>query len=207
MTPGLVTPGLPRPLRQASALAWALSLLAAASCGRPYENDPVAINARYALKYQQPCSAWLRSPRTGYMYCSSPPIDVVVPGAFQPPEAEPFRTLESGEVNEAALMARGEVVYVAICQTCHQADGKGLPGSYPPLAGSGDFYGTPENHAGIIVNGLTGTITVQGVAYNGAMPPQASLSDYDVAAVATFERLSWGNSDGVVLPEAVASAR
>lgn len=197
----------PRPTVSVPALTGALVLLAAAGCGRPYEQDPVPINARYALKYSQECSAWLRSPRTGYMYCASPPVTVAVPGAFEPPEAEPFTTQESGEVNEAALVARGEVVYAAVCETCHQADGAGLPGSYPPLAGSGEFYGTPENHASIIVNGLSGPITVQGVQYDNVMPPQASLSDYDIAAVATYERLSWGNNDGIVTPEAVASVR
>ncbi|MEZ4234640.1 MAG: cytochrome c [Myxococcota bacterium] len=181
--------------------------LAATACGRPYAHDPVSINARYALKYTEKCSAWLRSPRTGYMYCSSPPVAVDVPGAFQPPEAEPFKTQETGEVTEAALKARGEVVYANICQTCHQADGKGLPGTYPPLAGSGSFYGDPEHHVGIIVNGLSGAITVQGQAFNNAMPSQAALSDYDVAAVATFERLSWGNADGMVDPAIVASVR
>ena len=48
---------------------------------------------------------------------------------------------------------------------------------------------------------------MQGVAYNGAMPPQGALSDYDIAAVATYERHSWGNNDGIVLPDDVKAVR
>lgn len=187
----------------------ALAFLAVVGCGRPYSTDPGEINARYTLKYKEPCSAWLRSPRTGYLYCSSPPIKVAVasPLAAPAPAAPAFVSKASGETDEASLRAHGEAGYGAICKTCHQPDGKGLPGSFPPLAGSGAFYGDPQNHAKIIVHGLSGAITVQGTAYNGAMPAQAQLSDYDVAAIATFERLSWGNNDGIVLPADVAAVR
>ncbi|MEQ1504447.1 MAG: cytochrome c [Myxococcota bacterium] len=179
-----------------------------AGCFRPYEHDPIQVNERYTLKYKEPCSAWLRSPKTGYLYCSSPAFTVEAPGAATAAAAPTFTSKTSGETDEASLKAHGEQVYGAICTTCHQADGKGTPGAFPPLAGSGSFYGDPKNHAKIIVNGLSGAITVQGVAFNGVMPPQGSaLSDYDIAAVATFERLSWGNNDGIVLPEDVASVR
>jgi mono/diheme cytochrome c family protein len=82
-----------------------------------------------------------------------------------------------------------------------------VAGAFPPLAGSGGYYGSPENHARIIVHGLQGSIVVQGVTYNGAMPAQGQLSDYDIAAVATYERSSWGNNDGIVMPEDVARVR
>lgn len=104
-------------------------------------------------------------------------------------------------------MTRGADVYAKICAPCHQATGKGIPGAFPPLAGSGAFYGSPQKHAGIIINGLSGPITVQGQAFNGAMPPQGSLSDLDIAAVATYVRNSWGNADGIVTPADVAAAR
>ena len=68
--------------------------------------------------------------------------------------------------------------------------------------------GDAANHARIIVHGLSGPIEVQGVAYNGSMPPQGGqLSDYDIAAVATYERHAWGNNDGIVTPDVVASVR
>jgi mono/diheme cytochrome c family protein len=196
-------------------LAWSLvmSTLTAVGAGcrlRPYEADPAAINARYSLKFAEPCSAWLRSPRTGYKYCSSPAFTVEVPGPAGGPKATAtaaFVPLSEGPVDEASLKARGEVVYTSVCATCHQADGKGVAGAFPPLAGSGEFFRDPARHAGIIVNGLQGEIQVQGVTYNGAMPAQGQLTDYDIAAVATYERLSWGNNEGVILPEQVAAVR
>jgi cytochrome c oxidase subunit 2 len=45
------------------------------------------------------------------------------------------------------------------------------------------------------------------VKYNGAMPPQANLSDLQIAAVITYERNSWGNDYGVCLPADVKAAR
>jgi mono/diheme cytochrome c family protein len=186
-----------------------LALLWLAGCQlRSYNMDPVEVSSRYALKYEEPCAAWLRSPATGYMYCSSPAFSVV-PATVERPvvKASTYSPMASGPTDEASLMAQGDDVYGAICVTCHQGNGMGVPGAFPPLAGSGTFYGDPRNHAKIIVHGLSGPITVQGVAYNAAMPGQAQLSDYDVAAVATFERLSWGNNDGVVLPEDVAAIR
>jgi len=182
-------------------------LLPVIGCGqRPYDRDAPQISARYELKYKGECSAWLESSVTGFRYCSSPPF-LVMPE--QNVAAAPtFTSMTTGATDEAGLREHGEKVYGAICQTCHQADGKGLSGSFPPLAGSGSFYGAPENHARIVVHGLTGAIDVNGTAFNGVMPPQGgALSDYDIAAVTTFERTSWGNADGLVMPEQVASVR
>jgi mono/diheme cytochrome c family protein len=171
---------------------------------RPYEQDPLPVNARYAMKYKEPCSSWLRSPLTGYHYCASPPFTVQVGGK----PAEVMTSLASGPTDEASLKAHGEHVYKHVCSTCHQPTGMGLAGSFPPLAGSGEYYGDARNHARIIVHGLTGPIQVQGVQWSATMPPQGgALSDYDIAAVATFERLSWGNNDGIVMPEDVAAVR
>jgi len=184
-----------------------LSLLMVAGCWqRPYLSDVPEISARYALKHRGECNSWLTSHVTGFEYCASPAF-VVMPDATV--AAGPgFKSLETGPTDPEALAAHGKEVYTAVCQTCHQAQGTGVPGSFPPLAGSGEFYGAPENHAKIIVHGLSGAITVQGTAFNGTMPPQGgALSDYDIAAVATYERSSWGNADGPVLPEQVAAVR
>ncbi|MBX2799815.1 MAG: cytochrome c [Myxococcales bacterium] len=173
---------------------------------RPYELDESEISDRYAHKMaDETCTSWLRSHKTGFLYCASPAVDVPV-DIYNGPvgmvkEPEPTATdLDS-------LMAHGEGVYSAVCVACHQADGQGTPGAFPPLAGSGEYYGDAQSHARIIVHGLQGEITVQGVAWNGVMPPQGNLSNYDIAAVATYERHSWGNDDGIVLPEDVAAVR
>jgi mono/diheme cytochrome c family protein len=191
-------------------LGWTVLFLASLGCQlRPYDRDPQEINARYALKFKEPCSVWLTSPATGYKYCSSPAFTVEAPGAaaFAPKPAAAFASVADGPTDEAALKAHGEKVYGAICASCHQPNGTGVAGAFPPLVAAGSFYGSAENHARIIVHGLSGAIVVNGVNYNGAMPAQGQLSDYDIAAVATFERTSWGNNDGIVMPEDVARVR
>lgn len=167
--------------------------------------DHKEIADRYAHRNQTECSSWLTSFKSGHKYCASPAFKVAakapVGAAAAPAEViEEIADLEH-------LTARGEQLYGEICIACHQADGKGLPGAFPPLAGAGEFYGTPENMAGIILNGLMGEITVKGMVYNGAMPAQAQLSDFEIASVTTYVRTNFGNADGMVTPEQVASVR
>src|SRR5690606_8168522 len=57
------------------------------------------------------------------------------------------------------LMTKGQEVYANTCAACHMAEGQGIPGAFPPLAGAGEFYGDAQNHARIIVHGLSGPIT------------------------------------------------
>jgi mono/diheme cytochrome c family protein len=114
---------------------------------------------------------------------------------------------------KAWLMKKGEEVYTTggsggiACVTCHQATGAGLPPSFPPLVGQKDFMGDCVRHAGFVVHGLTGKITIGGTDYNGAMPSQPTLSDEEIAAAITYERNSWGNDFGICMPEDVAKAR
>lgn len=128
------------------------------------------------------------------------------PAPAQPAAPEPAAPAPA-TADRDAVLAQGKRVYVQICSPCHQTHGGGVPGAFPPLAGAGSFYGSPEKQAGIIINGLSGPITVLGTAYDGVMPPQGSLSDEDIAAVATYVRNSWGNSDGDVTAADVAAAR
>ncbi len=171
-------------------------------CARPRQSDVQAVAEHHAHRHQGPCHSWLYSFATQYRYCASPPIEVELNLIPTVKEAAP-----EGAETMADLKKRGEEVYNQVCAACHQADGRGVEGTYPPLAGSGDFYGSPKNMAKIIVHGLTGEIQVQGKTYNGAMPPQGHLSDYEIAAVATYVRNSWGNQDGIVKKADVAAVR
>jgi len=119
----------------------------------------------------------------------------------------------SDDEKQAYLMKRGEKVYKTgdggiACMTCHGAEGKGTPGAFPPLVGQKDHMGDCKKHAGIVINGMKGEIEVDGVKYNGVMTPQGDmLDDLQIAAVITYERLSWGNDFGSCMPEDVAAAR
>lgn len=99
---------------------------------------------------------------------------------------------------EISLFDRGEKVFRSQCVACHQAEGTGVPGVYPPLAGSEWVEESPELLARILINGLNGPIEVKGNTYNGNMPAFGpgglDLSDKQIAGVLTFIRQSWGHN-------------
>lgn len=102
----------------------------------------------------------------------------------------------------------GKLVYVGVCQTCHQENGAGVPGQYPPLAGSEWLTRDPETPVRIVLFGLEGAITVKGVGYNNKMPAfHDKLTDDEIAAVLTHVRSSWGNGAPAVTEEMVATLR
>ena len=92
-----------------------------------------------------------------------------------------------------AQIERGRRVFMQTCFACHQPDGKGLPGIFPPLAGSDFLLADHDRPVRIVTKGLTGPITVKGAAFNNVMPPQV-LTDQQIADVLTFVTNSWGNT-------------
>lgn len=114
----------------------------------------------------------------------------------------------AGAASEAEEHASGAAVFATRCVPCHQADGQGLPGAFPPLAGSEYVNGDPLRAARIVLRGLTGPVTVAGGAFNGAMPAWADqLTDAEIAAVLTYVRSSFGNASGPVATADVAKER
>jgi cytochrome c oxidase subunit 2 len=119
----------------------------------------------------------------------------------------------------AELKAHGETVYASRCAMCHQASGLGIPGVFPPLVDGTPFsagavvtaplaergfwkdgkmvMGTKDRHLDIVMNGIPGT----------AMQPLGQqMSDFDVAAVISYERNHWNNQTGDVVQPAEAAA-
>lgn len=109
------------------------------------------------------------------------------------------------------LLERGERLYSNNCAACHQANAKGLPGVYPPLAASPWVIGDERLLVKILLQGLQGEIDVLGETYNGAMPAfgeeGSNWKDRDIAAVASFVRKNFGNEAEPVLPETVTGIR
>jgi mono/diheme cytochrome c family protein len=106
-------------------------------------------------------------------------------------------------------MKSGSKVY-ATCGGCHQPTGVGIPGQFPPLAGSEFALGGTERLVRIVLSGLTGPITVKGTGYNtpNGMPAQgAAMSDADIANVITFVRNSFGNTGSMVTKDMVSAVR
>ena len=97
----------------------------------------------------------------------------------------------------AAFAQDGEALYNQNCAACHQGNGMGIPSAFPPLAGH-----TPEILAveggrsyliHVLLYGLQGEITVEGAAYNGAMPGWQQLDDATIAAILTYIATGWDN--------------
>lgn len=98
---------------------------------------------------------------------------------------------------------RGAKIYEASCVACHQQNGKGLAGAFPPLDGSQIVTAKdPTLMIEIILAGYDAR------SEYGVMPPFSNqLSDEEIAAVATHERSSWGNNASAVTPEQVKEIR
>jgi len=100
----------------------------------------------------------------------------------------------------ALAQADGAKIY-AQCAGCHQANGQGIPGAFPPLAGHVaeilSKAGGREYLIKALLWGLQGQIEVKGMKYNGAMPAFAQLKDEEIAAVLTHIATAWGDNKKV----------
>lgn len=115
-----------------------------------------------------------------------------------------------GQGEQKAIPRRdyGKPIYLANCATCHQANGMGVPGAFPPLAGSEWVAGTEERIVRIVLHGLQGPIKVAGHDFNNVMAPLGGvLKDEQIANVLSYVRSEWGNTAPEVQPETVAKIR
>jgi mono/diheme cytochrome c family protein len=100
----------------------------------------------------------------------------------------------------ALAQADGAKLY-AQCAACHQQNGQGIPGAFPPLAGHVaeilSKAGGREYLIKVLLWGLQGQIEVKGMKYNGAMSSFAQLKDEEIAAVLTHIATAWGDDKKV----------
>ncbi len=162
-----------------AALAACTSLVALAACGGADSRD----TDRTSVAANEP---------TSVMYFDS--TQAVIPGA-------------AVAAGGAAAAPNGAELFTR-CAACHQATGLGVPGAYPPLAGSEWLLNNPEVPIRIVLHGLQGDITVKNTKFNNAMTPFGDqLSDAEIAAIISYERSSWGNAASKITAEQVASVR
>lgn len=117
--------------------------------------------------------------------------------------------INANAADKAAAIKAGGAVYAKYCKTCHQATGVGMPGVYPPLAGS-DYIKTKDKKVIIdnVVNGMKGEITVNGKKYKNVMTPlPKQYTDEDAANVITYVMNSWGNSGPIITAAEVKKIR
>ncbi|NYT86906.1 c-type cytochrome [Pollutimonas harenae] len=127
-----------------------------------------------------------------------------------PPSYGDRRTAQDFKVAASTTggVADGAQIYSAQCVACHQASGQGLPGVFPPLAGSEWVTGKAALAVQIVLHGVTGPLTVSGTQYNGMMPTfKDKLDDAQIAAVVSYIRSNFGNSADSVDAAMVAAER
>jgi len=194
-------------------------------CGKEHAYMPIVVDARTPEQF----AAWLQEEK------ATMPAPPAQPAAAAPAEmaaaqatgnaAAPAggpaakNAAPGAKMSLADLKAAGEKVYTANCAACHQANGEGLAGTFPPIAtgkpfaapaaltkplADRGFYkdghiveGPAKEHMDIVLHGVPGS----------AMASWAHLTDEQLAGVITFERNSWGNHGGEVQPSEIAAAR
>ncbi|HZP65005.1 MAG TPA: copper-containing nitrite reductase [Rudaea sp.] len=117
------------------------------------------------------------------------------------------KAASAGNLSKEDQIKAGQALFSGTCSVCHQANGDGLPGVFPPLAKSSLIAEDPKRPIRILLRGLTGKVTVNGKDYNSVMPPMAQLNDDEVANIITYVLNSWGNPGGRVLADEVRKAR
>lgn len=106
----------------------------------------------------------------------------------------------------------GKRLYTANCAQCHQANGLGQAGVYPPLAESEWVTGSKNRLIAILHKGIAGVIHVKGNVYNNNMPAWGDgapvpLKDDQIAAILTYIRSDWGNNASPIQTDEVAAKR
>jgi nitrite reductase (NO-forming) len=114
---------------------------------------------------------------------------------------------ESGTLTLQDQVNAGGQLFAGTCSVCHQANGVGLPGVFPPLAQS-DFLNADHQRAvGILLHGLSGKVTVNSKDYDSVMPPMNQLNDDEIANILTYVLNSWDNKGGRISASEVRTAR
>jgi nitrite reductase (NO-forming) len=138
-------------------------------------------------------------------------VDAVYIGDRAQPNMEAVATAaaaaKTGDLTVDEQIDAGKALFAGTCSTCHQPEGQGMEGVFPPLAKSDYIAADPKRVATAILHGLVGPVTVNGKDYNSNMPPMSQLTDDEVANISTYVLNSWGNPGGRVTKEEAAAIR
>jgi len=104
-------------------------------------------------------------------------------------------------------IARGKTVYGTYCLACHQEDGSGVPNMNPPIINTSWVLGSKTVLIQQVLKGSANKVEIDGEKFHNTMPPQAQLTDQQIADVLTFVRNSFGNKASIVTPAEVKTVR
>lgn len=93
---------------------------------------------------------------------------------------------------------QGELLYTKHCSNCHQKNGKGLGRLYPPLDSSDYMTKNFNEVICLMENGKSGSLVVNGIEFNQPMPGVPTLTDLEVAQIATYIYNTWTHDRGIV---------
>jgi len=108
---------------------------------------------------------------------------------------------------KTAPIETGKELYQKYCLTCHQADGGGVPFTFPSLIKSSWVSGDKTRLIKVLVNGLEGDITVGEDTFSGVMPKLNNLTDVQIATVLTWLRKNFENNAEAINPGEVKMLR
>ncbi|MCX4187920.1 c-type cytochrome [Methylophaga sp. OBS4] len=114
---------------------------------------------------------------------------------------------QSFAIETSESFTEGKKLYEKNCLACHQANGQGMRGAFPPLAGSDYLMADKQRAISIPLKGLQGKITVNGDNYNSAMPAFTNLKDNEIAHIMTYVMNAWGNQGELVTADEVTQIR
>ncbi len=113
--------------------------------------------------------------------------DFIKFGAAPPPPKPPTPLTAA----QNKMFDTGKMIFGQTCASCHQASGLGEEGKAPPLIDSPYLLGSPARAIRIVLQGVTGPITVHGRTYNMEMPPLKGFTDEQIASILTYARREW----------------
>lgn len=101
----------------------------------------------------------------------------------------------------------GKALYAQHCLPCHQSDGNGVPGMFPPLTDRQWIDGDADTLIGIVIHGMDGEIEVNGETYNTVMAGLPYLSDREVADILNYVKKRFGSDGETITVKQVKTVR
>ena len=108
---------------------------------------------------------------------------------------------------QKGMVTGGQKIYETYCAPCHQQNGRGAEGRFPPLIDASWVKGDKARLINVLLNGLEGGIDVNGIGYNGVMPKHSFLTDEEIAVVLTYVRQTFGKKEDAITTNEVSMLR